>query len=255
MCFGRLVILGVKPRVGGAKTCEKNGMLGGSVAPYCYFSNPFFSLDPPRRRSILLSLRTRPQRKATGRRSWDGHFAGLAGSGGGTDAVSGGSAAESSERAQNSASSTIGAGSAAASESFAVYSGGAGLDAEEVSRGHVGGLASGEGSGGMGVDTAAEAGAVDGEKVVGAVPPPPTEKAPPLPGSDSFASSTDGSTTDGYLLSVGGGGDGRRGGGGGEEGKEGSTLPIEFLSADLSKMFRASQEKVEETLTAGCFFR
>lgn len=34
-----------------------------------------------------------------------------------------------------------------------------------------------------------------------------------------------------------------------------SALPIEFLTADLSKIFRASQEKVEDTLTAGCFYR
>lgn len=33
-----------------------------------------------------------------------------------------------------------------------------------------------------------------------------------------------------------------------------NTLPMEFLAADLSKIFRASQEKVEETLTAGCFY-
>ncbi|CAN0520209.1 unnamed protein product, partial [Ectocarpus sp. 12 AP-2014] len=33
------------------------------------------------------------------------------------------------------------------------------------------------------------------------------------------------------------------------------SLPVEFLAADLSKIFRASQEKVEETLTAGCFYR
>lgn len=35
----------------------------------------------------------------------------------------------------------------------------------------------------------------------------------------------------------------------------GSELPDDILAGDLSKMFRASQEKVEVTLTMGAFFR
>lgn len=49
-------------------------------------------------------------------------------------------------------------------------------------------------------------------------------------------------------------GDGKAGGAGGEAG-DWSALPTEFMAADLSRIFRASQEKVEETLTAGCFYR
>lgn len=40
-----------------------------------------------------------------------------------------------------------------------------------------------------------------------------------------------------------------------DEGFGGSELPDDLLAGDLSKMFRASQEKVEATLTTGAFFR
>lgn len=84
-----------------------------------------------------------------------------------------------------------------------------------------------------------------------------------------IATEADGSRGDGLVgpsKSAKGGGRGgynTREAGGGKAGADGdedldagdwSTLPMEFLAADLSKIFRASQEKVEETLTAGCFY-
>lgn len=50
-------------------------------------------------------------------------------------------------------------------------------------------------------------------------------------------------------------GGGKAGGGVDLDAGDWSALPTEFVAADLSRLFRASQKKVEETLTAGCFYR
>ena len=86
-------------------------------------------------------------------------------------------------------------------------------------------------------------------------PPPPPQDGDVGDGGGSASAAKSGKGSRG-----GGGvprGDGQAAGGGGTgvDARDWSALPTEFMAADLSKIFRASQEKVEETLTAGCFYR
>ncbi|CAM9783591.1 unnamed protein product, partial [Scytosiphon promiscuus] len=83
-------------------------------------------------------------------------------------------------------------------------------------------------------------------------------------GTAAESSGSGGGTRESYIggskRGKGGGSSKREAGGKTDQDDEGldagdwSSLPMEFLAADLSKIFRASQEKVEETLTAGCFY-
>lgn len=75
---------------------------------------------------------------------------------------------------------------------------------------------------------------------------PPAALGPDARGSDGGGDATE-------WLSYAEAGGGRAGDD--DEGFGDSELPDDLLAGDLSKMFRASQEKVEVTLTKGAFFR
>lgn len=118
---------------------------------------------------------------------------------------------------------------------------------------------------GLGASTTVSAAAGDGQEGKGrggggnieAGEPPSSANPPPAPAARS---STEGGGSD-VLAKHGAeaGENSAREGSGVTKAAVGAgdwvSLPVEFLAADLSKIFRASQEKVEETLTAGCFYR
>ena len=96
----------------------------------------------------------------------------------------------------------------------------------------------------------ATAAAAAGVRAGAASPPPPEGHAPSLPHKGTFAPPMSAVPS----AAFGGGGE-RAAGGGGDDDDENGALPVEFLAADLSKIFRASQERVEHTLTAESFYR
>ncbi|CAM9333451.1 unnamed protein product [Ectocarpus sp. 4 AP-2014] len=196
------------------------------------------------------------QAKIRTRRSWDGDVSGLPSVGRKAHPDPSAKIAKEVAQPQDEASSGSGSGmvvSTASTDSAASVSPGGG---------------SGEG---LGASTTASAAAGDGQEGKGggggrggggggnieAGEPPSSADPPPAPAARS---STEGGGSDVLAKHAAEAGEnGTREGSGGTKPAVGAgdwvSLPVEFLAADLSKIFRASQEKVEETLTAGCFYR
>ncbi|CAB1100395.1 unnamed protein product [Ectocarpus sp. CCAP 1310/34] len=193
------------------------------------------------------------QAKIRTRRSWDGDVSGLPSVG--RVARPDPSAKTAKEVAQPQDAASSGSGSEGVASTASTDS------AVSVSPGVGGGE-------GLGASTTASAAPGDGQEGKGggggggggnikAGEPPSSADPPPAPAARS---STEGGGSD-VLAKHGAeaGENGTREGSGGRKAAAGAedwvSLPVEFLAADLSKIFRASQEKVEETLTAGCFYR